>query len=376
MRRDGLPVAGRHCEAIWSDPGRGVCAGASTRCIQYAVKAAHMVMQSRFLPRGIVLANAVTFHPRCKEPPSAMNFRSSRHLWTIVLAGGEGVRLRPLTRAIHGEDCPKQFAMIHGGQSLLQATLLRVQRWSAPERTVVVVAREREALAREQLAGRGPIDIVAQPSNRGTGPGLLLPLSRILALDPLAHVVVVPSDHYVRDALPFEHSVQDAIESSRDELTLIGAVPERAETQYGWIVRRTREGLPADVVECFCEKPPATVAEQLLLDGALWNTFVMAGSVRRFWQLACEHLPVLAARFGAYSDAVGTPDEALTLHALYLRMPSADFSRDLLEKARDLRVVALRRCGWSDWGTPERVLESLRDHSDYEALSERLALAG
>jgi hypothetical protein len=57
-------------------------------------------------------------------------------------------------------------------------------------------------------------------------------------------------------------------------------------------------------------------------------------------------------------------------------MPNADFSRDLLEKARELRVVALRSCGWSDWGTPERVLESLRDHSDYEALSERLAMAG
>ena len=303
-----------------------------------------------------------------------MNFRSNQHLWTIVLAGGEGVRLRPLTRALHGEDCPKQFAMIHAGQSLLQATLRRAQRWSAPERTMVVVAREREALARKQVEGLGPIDIVPQPSNRGTGPGLLLPISRILALDPCAHVVVLPSDHYVREAPLFEQSIRDAIDSSRAEITLIGALPERAETQYGWIVRRkSPEGLTGDVVECFCEKPAATVAEQLFSDGALWNTFVMAGSVRKFWQLACEHLPVLASRFEAYSDAVGTPEEASSLQALYARLPSADFSRDVLERASELRVVALRHCGWSDWGTPERVLESLRDHSDYEALSERMA---
>jgi len=265
--------------------------------------------------------------------------------------------------------------MIHAGQSLLQATVQRALRWSAPERTMVVVARERKVLAHDQLQEFGAIDIVAQPSNRGTGPGLLLPLSRILALDPLAHVVVLPSDHYVRHAPSFERSVRDAIDSSQQEIALVGAVPERAETQYGWIVKR-RENSGADVVECFCEKPPATVAEQLLADGALWNTFVMAGSVRHFWALACEHLPVLASRFGAYSDAVGAPDEAVALQALYTRLPSADFSRDVLEKAGHLRVVTLGSCGWSDWGTPERVLESLRDHSDYEALSERLAMAG
>jgi mannose-1-phosphate guanylyltransferase len=304
-----------------------------------------------------------------------MTFRSNPHLWTIVLAGGEGVRLRPLTRALHGEDCPKQFAMIHRDRSLLQATVARARRWSTPDRVVVVVAEERQALARAQLHGQGPIDIVAQPSNRGTGPGLLLPLSRVLAFDPAAHVVVLPSDHYIRDEEPFDRSVRDAVHSSREDIALVGAIPDRAETQYGWIVRSALHGADGQRVDCFCEKPPATVAEQLLRDGGLWNTFMMAGSIQRFWALACKHLPVQAGRLGVYSDAVGTPQESVALQAAYARMPFADFSREVLEQASDLRVVALHPCGWSDWGTPERVLDSLRDQEEYGALSERLALA-
>jgi mannose-1-phosphate guanylyltransferase len=303
-----------------------------------------------------------------------VNTPDNPRLWTIVLAGGEGVRLRQLTRALHGEELPKQFALIHGGTSLLQATVTRARRWSAAERIVVVVASEREALARMQLRNHGPVHLAVQPCNRGTGPGLLLPLSHLLAMDPLAHVVVLPSDHYVRDEAPFEQSVQAAVAASEEQVALVGAVPDHAETQYGWMVRGVRPDVPGHVVDCFCEKPAPSVAEQLLRDGALWNTFVMAGSVQRFWSLACQHLPQQASRFAAYLEALNGPDERMALHALYARMPVADFSRDVLERAHDLRLVALRSCGWSDWGTPERVLQSLRNHSDYGVLSRRLAL--
>lgn len=299
----------------------------------------------------------------------------SRHLWTIVLAGGDGVRLRQLTRALHGEECPKQFAMIHGGQSLLQATVARAARWSAPERTVVVVAAEREVLARRQLRSFDSVDVVAQPSNCGTGPGILLPLTRVFAEDPLAHVVVLPSDHYVRDEEPFEQSIRRAIAASVDQVALVGAVPDHAETQYGWIVTGGRLGVSRSVVRRFCEKPPAELAERLLQGGALWNTFIMAGSARRFWALGVEQLPLQMALFDAYRRAVGTEREARVLGEIYSDMQAADFSSEVLQKANGLRVVPLHECGWSDWGTPERVLESLRHHDDYDVLSRRLALA-
>jgi mannose-1-phosphate guanylyltransferase len=302
-----------------------------------------------------------------------------RELWTLVLAGGEGVRLRKLTRALHGEELPKQFAMIQGRQSLLQATVARAQRWSTPERTVVVVASEREALARAQLRGEmTAVDVVAQPLNKGTGPGLMLPLARIMARDPDARVVVLPSDHYVRDEAPFERSIRRALAASEAQLALVGAVADHAETQYGWIVTGGEDPRHSSrAVQRFCEKPDAMLAERLLTIGALWNTFIMAGSARRFWSLGIEHMPAALALFEKYRRSIGGVDEARVLDASYRNMPEFDFSRDVLQKATGLRAVPLEECGWSDWGTPERVLASLRsDHrDDYARLSLRLAVA-
>lgn len=304
-----------------------------------------------------------------------MSATPARHLWTIVLAGGDGVRLRQLTRALHGEERPKQFAMIHGGRSLLQATVERAARWSSPERIVVVVAEEREALARMQLRQHGSVDVVAQPGNRGTGPGILLPLTRVFAQDPDAQVVILPSDHYVRDEEPFERTITRAIAASREQIALVGAVPNQPETQYGWIVTGRSRGSSQSVVVRFCEKPPQALAERLWRNGALWNTFVMVGTAQRFWALGHEHLTAQASLFDAYREVVGTPGERHLLRQLYTDMPVADFSSDVLEKASNLGVVPLHDCGWSDWGTPERVLESLRDHSDYDVISSRLITA-
>jgi mannose-1-phosphate guanylyltransferase len=294
------------------------------------------------------------------------------HPWTIVLAAGEGTRLRALTRALHGEDLPKQFAVIQGRHSLLQTTLQRTSRFAPPESTVVVVAQDRERLAREQLEGFEGVDVVAQPKNVGTGPGLLLPLSRVMARDPDAIVVVVPADHFVREPETFVGSVREAeaVARSEDGIVLLAAVPEAPETQYGWIRSAPGAGR-GRVVTSFVEKPNARTADELYRSGALWNTFVMVGSARRFYELARRCLPEQTALFERYRAALGSPSERAVLSRVYERMPAADFSRDVLEKAGSLRVVPLAPCGWSDWGTPERVLTSLHESGEYEAFVAR-----
>jgi mannose-1-phosphate guanylyltransferase len=152
----------------------------------------------------------------------------------------------------------------------------------------------------------------------------------------------MPSDHYVRDDLPFERCIRLASAASDDQVALIGAVPDHAETQYGWIVPgRTLAAQRISAVSQFCEKPPAALAERLYRSGALWNTFIMAGSARHFWSLGCEHLKAAVSLFELYQEAMNGPDEERVLREIYRYMPASDFSREVLQKANGLRVVPL-----------------------------------
>ncbi|MET0412040.1 MAG: sugar phosphate nucleotidyltransferase [Polyangiaceae bacterium] len=300
-----------------------------------------------------------------------MRGTENRDLWSIVLAAGDGTRLRSLTRALHGEDLPKQFARIEASRSLLQSTVERALGWSVPERIVVVVASEREELARRQLLGYGAVTLVSQPKNLGTGPGILLPLAHVMAADPEAKVVILPSDHFVREEAPFRDTIRRARSRAEasDSLVLIGAEPDFPDPQYGWIVPRKDKGIT--YVDCFEEKPSESAAQRLLDKGALWNTFVLVASARHLWSLGSTHLPEQsqALEICVREHNVQEPD---LLAEIYASMPAGDFSRDVLEHASGLEMVSLPECGWSDWGTPERVLASLRGTSEFARLSERL----
>jgi len=304
---------------------------------------------------------------------------SIKRQWAVVLAAGDGTRLRPLTRLLYGEDLPKQFAAIDGERSLVQVTLDRLAARFPPERTVVVVGKSHEAVARRQLRGYEGVDLVVQPRNLGTGPGLLLPLARIRARDRRAHVAVFPADHFVSRPEPLLAGVESALDDAeRPGLTLIGVQPDRPETDYGWIVpERGPSGSVTAIqgVRRFVEKPDRALAEELLRQVALWNTFICIGRLEEFWAAAFRQMPRVARLLERYTQRVGRPDEGGFLERLYAPMEPANFSRDLLEKEHALGVVTVKDSGWSDWGTPRRVFESLRGMRSGQHLLMRLAIS-
>lgn len=282
------------------------------------------------------------------------------------------MRLRSLTRALHGEELPKQYANIVGDQSLLQMTVKRALAWSPAEQIVVIVASDREARARSQLASFGALHLVAQPRNLGTGPGILLPLALVLATDPNAHVVLLPSDHFVREEEPFRETIACSAVRARESgaVVLVGAIPDSPDPQYGWIVPRRGEAGRL-YVHCFEEKPEPAAAQRLLNAGALWNTFVLVSSGKRLWELGAAHLPVQSQALDAFREGSTIQKRELVWHT-YEDLPPADFSREVLQHAGGLEVVPLPECGWSDWGTPERVLASLRGTPEFRHLRQRL----
>lgn len=283
--------------------------------------------------------------------------------WIVVPAGGEGTRLRPLTRALYGVDLPKQFAVLAGDRSLLQQTVERALRRTVPERVLVVVGAAYEAIARDQLAPYGAIDLVIQPKNLDTGPGLLLPLVRIVARDPAGQVVILPSDHFIADEAP----IFAALDRRPRTITLLGVTPTHGDPDYGYIVPGHD-----DRVAQFVEKPDPERATALIADGALWNTFISTGPVAAYWRLARRYLPSHARQFERYATSIDSLEEALALEHLYRDMRAANFSSDVLAHAPHLAVVAVGGTGWSDWGSPRRVFETLAGTPDHERLVARI----
>jgi len=286
--------------------------------------------------------------------------RSQQHdSWAVVLAGGEGQRLAPLTRALYGQALPKQFAVLNGGRSLLQLTLDRLRPLFPPRRTVVVVGRAHEAVAADQLRDQPDIELVLQPKNLDTAPGILLPLARIQRRDPEAVVSIFPSDHQVTCPTPFLTAASRAMAAARrsgERLVLLGAVPEYAETEYGWVYPEPCAGtVEAPFAWRFVEKPDPIRTRQLLTSGGLWNTFVTTARLETFWSLARTHIPRHASLFECYARHAGRAEERHVLESLYATLSPANFSRAILERTDKLAVIPVDGSGWCDLGSPARV---------------------
>jgi mannose-1-phosphate guanylyltransferase len=298
----------------------------------------------------------------------------------VVLAAGRGTRLTALTRALYGHDLPKQYAVLAGERSLLQSTLDRLAPLVPASRTVVVVAESHADVARAQLAGYRGVEIVAQPCNLDTGPGVLLPLAHVLARDPYARVVVAPADHHVPNPRPMLAALAaTAVDTAvRDRVTLLGAVPDADELDLGWIVRGGRlsnppSRTPAWQVAELHDRPRRDAAAALRAEGALWSTLVLAGAARTLWETARAHLPAHVEAFDRYRASIGRGFEATARARAYIGMAPASFGRDVLAHTTGLATIAVAGTGWSDWGAPERVLHSLRGSADLAPLLRRLA---
>lgn len=271
---------------------------------------------------------------------------SPRRTWVLVLAGGDGTAN------------PRQYCAFNGGESLLAKTIRCSLRLASPARTMTVVAAEHRCWWRTAIPWLMPHNIVAEPRNRGTATGILLPLLEILDRDPEADVVVLPADHYITDEAILHQSIRRALlglRNSPDGVILLGVVPNELDPDRGYMLpSRSAEGGTLRVRR-FVERPQPSVARRLIAAGALWNTSVIVARASCLLELFVARCAVITRiLMDALQDS--RVDGGLSLDTVYRVMPSIDFSAQVLAGAESsLRVVRAPHFGWIDLGAPERL---------------------
>jgi mannose-1-phosphate guanylyltransferase len=290
-----------------------------------------------------------------------------RNQWAIILAGGDGTRLQSMTRAITGDNRPKQFVPVIGRSTLLDQTRQRVSLSFDPSRTSIVVTQKHRRFYGPLANEISPTRLLEQPVNKGTAPAILYALLHVATKSPNAIVALFPSDHFFADDEKFMSHLDvtiDAVKVQPETVMLLGITPNAPETEYGWIEPEPSILASAEKsitrVRKFWEKPNANLANSLMKRGCLWNSFVMVGRVDALLKMTRAALPELYAEFAAVTTKFHTEAEPQALAEVYSRIEDSNFSHQVLAvRPEDLMVMRVGDVGWSDLGEPNRVFSTL-----------------
>ena len=289
-------------------------------------------------------------------------------LWSIILAGGDGERIRPFIEQWLGCHRPKQYCTFVGKRSMLQHTLDRTARLVGDDHKITVIGQHHREFAEEALKGGQAGHLLVQPQNCGTGAGVFLPLTYVQTWEPDATVVIFPSDHFIFPEDRFLETVRRAVRACEifpDRIFLLGVRPSHLELEYGWInvggVLGWSGGSCLYQADSFLEKPTSSESLQALAKGAFWNTLVLVAKGETLWKVGSQFLPEIVEPFKLLSSTIGTSGEEQMLGQVYRELPNLNFSVELLQHVpKHIGVIELEEVLWSDWGRPERIMQTLQ----------------
>lgn len=303
--------------------------------------------------------------------PEALNHSEpSERVYAVVMAGGVGSRLWPLSR----KKMPKQFLDFFGDGTMIAKTIARLQGIVKPENILIVTNKSGKVLAKKQLPHIPSRNIIVEPAARNTAPCIALATAYITKRNPDAIVCVLPADHLISDVALFQQTLRAAIEVAdrTDALVTIGIKPDRPETGYGYIQADTmhtdlttsikvRFGITAHKVITFAEKPDLETAKGFLASGDfLWNSGVFVWHLRSITKEFQRCLPHLYMDMQHIIEAIGTRREKKTIENVYSWVHPVSIDYGVMEKAESVYVLE-GQFGWSDAGSWDEIFRYLRE---------------
>ena len=284
-----------------------------------------------------------------------------KHLNAVILAGGSGTRLWPLSTPTF----PKQFLPLPSGNSMIQETLQRVALLVSIEQSWVVTGCNMADLVEEHLPAIPANHILREPMGRGSAPAIAWAAATIAQQDPEAIMAIFSADAVIEHAERLRQTLYLAYElAEQGKLVTIGIQPTTPETGYGYMrfAQQISEGYgyQAFQAEHFVEKPNLETAQSYLCDGHyVWNAGIFIWSVKAILAELQHYLPSIMDKIYSIVQAQGTDKQQIMLDKFWPTFPSVTIDYGILEKTTKSKkpsnlVVIPAQLGWNDVGNWEQ----------------------
>jgi len=280
------------------------------------------------------------------------------HYYAVIMAGGEGSRLWPLSR----QSRPKQMVQLGSDRTLFQVAVDRLRAIFPPERVYVVTVADQAVGLQEQCPEIPLQNYLLEPMPRGTASVVGLAAVALRKQDPQAVMAILAADHLIRDVDYFHRLLSDGFRLAQDGyLVTLGIHPTHPATGYGYIQRGARlenyDFLTYDVLH-FREKPDEETARRFLAGGDHdWNSGMFIWRLDRIWEEFQHFMPELLVKLEEISSAWDTQGFGEALASLWPTIKPQTIDYGIMEKASHVAVIPAVDLGWNDVGSWESMFE-------------------
>jgi mannose-1-phosphate guanylyltransferase len=278
---------------------------------------------------------------------------TSNH-YIVILCGGTGPRLWPLSRAYH----PKQFLSLFGKKSLLGQTVARAQKIVPSKRIFIISNYRYNPILEKYISKKIPRqNIIYEPTKKNTAMAILLATCLIKKNDPQAIITTMPSDHYIKQTLRFSQTINFAgnIARKHQQIIAIGIKPTFPNPSFGYLIPH-KKNQKITQVNLFIEKPDVDTAQTLIKKGALWNSGIYTFSA----QTIINEFQTLQPIFNPIIDKlISSPDFLKTTSEVYKISPDISIDKAISEKSHHLMMIPIKS-DWNDVGEWKSIYQHLK----------------